>query len=85
MPKKARKNISCDSCIALMINGMFCHETGCPNTSSRYDAESGSWIKQRKCFDCGYTVDADEDCCFDDGSDPEFDEAMVKAGFGEVR
>jgi hypothetical protein len=21
----------CDQCVALMINGVFCHETGCPN------------------------------------------------------
>lgn len=24
-----RKN--CDQCIAVMINGVFCHEHGCPN------------------------------------------------------
>jgi len=22
---------SCDQCVALMINGVYCHETGCPN------------------------------------------------------
>lgn len=62
---KARKaqRIRCDQCEALMINGLFCHETGCPNTHSRYDAETGEWIKQRKCFECGYTVDLDEPCC----------------------
>lgn len=55
----------CNQCEALMINGVFCHETGCPNTHSRYDAESGEWIKQRKCFDCGCTIDADDPCCSD--------------------
>lgn len=50
--------ISCDQCAACMIQGVFCHETGCPNTHSRYDAESGEWIKQRKCGECGCTVDA---------------------------
>ena len=24
----------CDSCEALMINGVHCHETGCPNTTT---------------------------------------------------
>ena len=59
----------CNSCEALMINGHFCHETGCPNANARYDADSGDWIKQRKCFDCGCTVDADDPCCSE-----EFDE-----------
>ena len=56
-------SVSCNQCEALMINGVFCHETGCPNTKACYDEESGEWIKQRKCFDCGCTVDADESCC----------------------
>ena len=55
--------IRCDQCEALMIQGIFCHEPGCPNSSARYDAESGEWIRQRKCFDCGCTVDIDEPCC----------------------
>ena len=34
----------CDQCEALMINGVFCHETGCPNT----------WKDQiRECKWCG--------------------------------
>lgn len=53
----------CDQCEASMINGVFCHETGCPNTKKRYDHESDTWIKQRKCFECGCFVDAEEECC----------------------
>lgn len=66
-----RVRINCDQCSALMINGVFCHETGCPNERSRYDAESQTWIRQRECFDCGYTVDVDDPCCsaFDAGDD----------------
>ena len=65
MKRKPAKRIrvSCDQCVALMINGVFCHETGCPNTHSRYDAQEQRWIKQRKCFDCGCMVDADCQCC----------------------
>ena len=57
----ARKR--CNQCEALMIQGMFCHETGCPNTHSRYDSETGEWIKTRECFDCGFRCDADDPCC----------------------
>jgi hypothetical protein len=63
---KRTGNYRCNQCEASMINGVFCHESGCPNTRSRYDAESGEWIKQRKCFDCGCTVDADDPCCSDE-------------------
>lgn len=35
----------CDSCEALMINGVYCHETGCPN----------AWMgKKKHCFQCGF-------------------------------
>lgn len=61
------KRIKCNQCEALMINGVFCHETGCPNTKARYDAESGEWIKQRTCFECGCICDADDPCCSGDG------------------
>lgn len=35
----------CDDCQSVMINGIFCHETGCPS----------AW-KDRKvsCFECGF-------------------------------
>jgi len=64
-PTRSKINTSecCDQCEAAIINGVFCHETGCPNTHSRYDKESGEWIKTRKCFECGFTVDANEPCC----------------------
>lgn len=33
---------SCDQCQACMINGVYCHETGCPNT--RKVKIDGEWI-----------------------------------------
>lgn len=55
----------CKSCEALMINGVLCHETGCP------DAWKG---KQKECRECGceftpedkYDQFCSEDCflCF---------------------
>lgn len=56
----------CNQCEALMINGVFCHETGCPNTKARYDSESGEWIKQYKCFTCGCMADEGSNCCSDE-------------------
>ena len=43
--------------------------TGCPNMGARWDAESGEWIKQRKCFVCDCTVDADDPCCSEEEVD----------------
>ena len=35
----------CDSCEALTINGILCHETGCPD----------AWRdKPKACFQCGF-------------------------------
>jgi hypothetical protein len=53
--------ISCPQCQMLAINGVACHETGCPNQNARWDGEE--WVKQRKCFECGCTVDRDDPCC----------------------
>ena len=55
--------VRCDQCQLLMINGVCCHETGCPNMGARWDKENGEWIRQRKCFECGCTVDRDDPCC----------------------
>ena len=55
--------LRCDQCQMISIQGVACHETGCPNSGARFDDESGEWIKQRKCFECGCTVDAEDPCC----------------------
>ena len=36
--------IRCNQCEAAMINGVFCHETGCPN--SRKTWKDGEWTKE---------------------------------------
>lgn len=38
---------SCDQCCASMINGVFCHEHGCPNRGKIYDADSLTWKSER--------------------------------------
>ena len=46
---------SCDQCVALMINGVFCHETGCPNIKRKIE-----------CHDCGCEIEDGQVCCQDD-------------------
>ena len=58
-----RIRLYCDQCELLAINGVACHETGCPNQHARWDKASQEWIKTRECFECGYRVDADDPCC----------------------
>jgi hypothetical protein len=53
---------ACDQCAMLTIKGVTCHDLRCPNFRSRWDAETGTWIKQRTCAECGYAYDADEMC-----------------------
>ena len=35
----------CDQCEAMMINGIYCHETGCPRAT-----------QTAECFECGINV-----------------------------
>jgi hypothetical protein len=58
-----RFRMKCNQCQMLQINGVPCHEIGCSNMGARWDKDSGEWIKQRDCFECGCTVDADDLCC----------------------
>lgn len=51
--------MKCDQCEMLSINGMPCHERGCPNTNRRYDSDTQEWVRQITCRECGCTVDAD--------------------------
>ena len=39
IPFSARYRIRCSQCAALVINGVPCHETGCPNTPRRHVEE----------------------------------------------
>lgn len=61
--------MKCNECEMVSIDGIPCHESGCPNSSARWDGDD--WIQQRKCFTCGYTVDRDDDCCDAEESDDD--------------
>ena len=56
MSKKTK--VHCDQCEMIAINGVACHETGCPNSGSRWDRETQDWVLQRECRDFGLTIDA---------------------------
>lgn len=58
--------MTCNQCEALMINGVFCHETGCPNTHKVYNRKTKEWEDEE--------VEAEEDdgtleCLFDEEAD----------------
>ena len=61
--------INCNQCEALMINGVFCHETGCPNSRKLWSGHT--WVKTRKCGECGDTVAEHTPCCDWDHEDSE--------------
>ena len=53
----------CDQCEAAMVNGVFCHETGCPNTHKRYNKANDVWETMIKCPICGYDYPEGTECC----------------------
>jgi len=55
--------ITCDSCELLSINGLPCHEHGCPNTNATWDTEQGEWVRTRTCFECGCECPEGSECC----------------------
>ena len=59
-PEGEPERIRCDQCEALMINGVFCHETGCLNTRAKYI--DGEWVRSYECFYCGSDVREGEVC-----------------------
>lgn len=37
-------SLNCDQCEMLSINGMACHETGCPNARKAWDHDLCAWV-----------------------------------------
>ena len=59
-PDEQEETVSCDQCQMLSINGVACHEHGCPNQAKVF--EDGEWIKYRECFESGCDVRDGENC-----------------------
>ncbi len=63
--------MKCDQCEAARIDGVFCHETGCPNSRKTWVPDRG-WVRFLECFECGYDVEEGTTCdCFNDVWDSE--------------
>jgi len=58
---ESTSRVSCDSCQLARINGVICHEHGCPNMCSTWDGER--WVRVRACFECGCDVEQGTECC----------------------
>jgi hypothetical protein len=57
--------VNCDSCQMLSINGVACHETGCPNSRKTWIEEREEWVLFLECRECGCEVEEGEACsCF---------------------
>lgn len=61
-----------------MINGVFCHETGCPNSRKTY--EDGAWVRYYECFECGCDVREGESCDCIDGADFDDNDGLSDNG-----
>ncbi len=66
----------CDQCEQLRINGVVCHEIGCPNMGRTWDEDGERWIKYRACFECGCDVEVGESCDCQDLSQDDLDDMM---------
>lgn len=53
--------MDCDACMMLTINGVACHETGCPNAKEQY--VDGEWVTVHECRECGSDYLDGEECC----------------------
>ena len=53
----------CNQCQELRINGVRCHEHGCPNARKTYDHEREQWVQYYTCAECGYDLLEHGDVC----------------------
>jgi hypothetical protein len=80
-PKQAaRQPIKCDQCQMSMINGVPCHEHGCPNSGAQWNPETQSWDKTYECRECGDDVPEGETC----NCQQPFEDEAEQARFGNL-
>lgn len=76
--------MKCDQCEAMMINNVFCHETGCPNQGKEW--RDGEWIRTYECVECGDTHDDAQsagECCAP--VEPQFRKAKTELFLSDSR
>ncbi len=71
--------MTCDQCQMLSINGVPCHETGCPNSRSTWIEERGEWVRFVECFWCGCDVEQGTVCGCDSPEDIELEDSEVQS------
>lgn len=59
--KSPGTRVTCDQCNLLSINGIACHEHGCPNAKKTWIV--GEWVRLVRCQECGYSIPEGESCC----------------------
>lgn len=52
----------CNQCQMLTINGVPCHETGCPNSRKTWVPERAEWVLFVDCVECGFPVEVGTVC-----------------------
>jgi hypothetical protein len=53
----------------LSINGVPCHETGCPNSRKTWLPDRGEWVRFVECIACGCEVEEGTVCGCDSPED----------------
>ncbi len=64
--------MKCDKCQALMVQGVFCHEKGCPNRNAVWGEDLGKFRMLYRCRQCNESYLYEEQavkCCAD--NEPE--------------
>lgn len=57
--------MKCNQCQMLNINGVPCHETGCPNERKRWDTDNEEWVATSfRCPECGEKYEHEMDAAF---------------------
>jgi len=54
--------MKCNQCQMLSINGVPCHECGCPNLRKTWVPEREEWVRYVECPECGFDVELGETC-----------------------
>ncbi len=57
-----KQRVRCDQCVLCSINGVACHEHGCPNTRKFWAEDTQRWVKILTCFECGCEYPDDMPC-----------------------
>jgi hypothetical protein len=60
--KFSTRTPKCNQCDSMTINGVYCHETGCPNMGKTWIEDEGQWVSFIPCHDCGFDVREDTIC-----------------------